>query len=368
MLQECDDTLKRDGEQRDSHQEQIAELEEKITAARGGLLTISNDLHAAQDALSTIQNRQSARAAERGRLEGEQEQADARLVQLDRLEDASREDIDAQEALALQGEKDMEAARADAEKAQQRADAADRELQEHKDAVLEAMERLSAVRSDQTRLHTMRGQMQERLASLETAARELREGETRLSGELDAAKDRLTREQEAERGCSDRVDAARTAQQEEETRQSAVRTRAEELSAQLQGTQARWKLLSDMSREMDGFNQTVRRAVQYAKDRRITGVRGVVAQLISVPEQYETAMDMVLGAAQQNIVTDTEETAKSIIDYLRQNKLGRATFLPQSSVRSNTLSAQERRVLSMPGCLGVASELVSFSEEHRGIV
>ena len=74
-------------------------------------------------------------------------------------------------------------------------------------------------------------------------------------------------------------------------------------------------------------------AVRYAAgpgdDRRIRAL----SQLITVPKEYETAMDMVLGAAQQHIVTEDEETAKELIDYLRKNQLGRATFLPVTTVR-----------------------------------
>ena len=368
VLDDCEATLQEKTARRDECQEQIADLEEKITAARNGLLTISNDLHAAQSGLTTLQSRQSARAENRGRLQGEQETAVARVKQLEQLRFSTEEDMEAQRRLVTEGEVALETARGAAQLAQQAEEAADNALQEHKNAVLDAMNRLSAVRNDQTRLKTMRGQMEERLHSLEGTTADMRQEEERLSQAVTDAQALLEEEKQRQKECSQALEDARAAQQEAETRQSALRTNAEQLSAQLQSTQARWKLLDDMTREMDGFNQTVRRAVQYGKDRGIRGVKGVVAQLISVPEQYETALDMVLGAAQQNIVTDTEETAKQLIDYLRQNRFGRATFLPQSAIRSKLLNSNERRVLSMPGCLGVASELVSFAPEYREIV
>ena len=123
-----------------------------------------------------------------------------------------------------------------------------------------------------------------------------------------------------------------------------------------------------MTRDMEGYNMAVRRAMTYAKQRGLTGVKGVLAQLMTVPQAYETAIDMALGAAQQNIVTDTEETAKELINYLRQNRLGRATFLPMSAIRGKTLYGNERNALKLPGCLGVASELVQCAPEYRGIV
>ena len=97
-------------------------------------------------------------------------------------------------------------------------------------------------------------------------------------------------------------------------------------------------------------------------------VYGPLNRLLSVPREYETAMDMVLGNAQQDIVTEDEETAKTLIEYLRNHRLGRATFLPVTTVKPRTLTDRERDALKMPGCLGVASELVSCDEHYRGVV
>ena len=78
--------------------------------------------------------------------------------------------------------------------------------------------------------------------------------------------------------------------------------------------------------------------------------------------------EAVLGGALQNVVTTDEYIARDMIAYLRQNKLGRATFLPMTTISGRTLSPQERQVLTMPGCVGVASELIEFDEQYRGIV
>ena len=72
---------------------------------------------------------------------------------------------------------------------------------------------------------------------------------------------------------------------------------------------------------------------------------------------------MVLGNTQQHIVTEDEETAKELIEYLRERNMGRATFLPMTTVRPRLLTPQEKEVLSMPGCLGVASDLGSTYRE-----
>ena len=66
-------------------------------------------------------------------------------------------------------------------------------------------------------------------------------------------------------------------------------------------------------------------------------MHGVLANIISVPTEYETAIEMCLGASLQNIVTDTEEDAKELVEHLRKNNLGRASFLPISSVRGKKI-------------------------------
>ena len=119
---------------------------------------------------------------------------------------------------------------------------------------------------------------------------------------------------------------------------------------------------------MEGYSNAVRTVVTRARERNDSRVRGPVSQLISVPEKYETAIDMVLGATQQHVVTEDEETAKEQIEYLRENRLGRATFLPLTTVKPRLLTPEEQEALSLPGCLGIASDLVSCDEQYRGVV
>ena len=131
---------------------------------------------------------------------------------------------------------------------------------------------------------------------------------------------------------------------------------------------SRLKLLSEMQRDYEGYNLSVKQVLKEAERRGGAGVHGVVASIIRAPEKLEKALDMVLGAQLQNIVVDRDEDAQQMIEYLKKNRFGRATFLPISSVRGRTIDANERRVLSMPGCVGLASEMVEFDPAYRGIV
>ena len=200
--------------------------------------------------------------------------------------------------------------------------------------MLEAINRISDVRNDQTRLNTMRDTMQTRLREISDSLGKMQAVADDLQQAIGDADDKLRREQDILKDCEREESARQDAFNASDARLIGLRAAAEKLSAQLQSDQSRWKLLDEMTREMEGYSQSVRRAIQFARERKNPGVKGVLAQLISVPGRYETAIDMALGAAQQNIVTDTEEVAKRMIAYLRQNRLGRATFLPMDAMRS----------------------------------
>ena len=121
-----------------------------------------------------------------------------------------------------------------------------------------------------------------------------------------------------------------------------------------------------MSKAHEGFFQPVKQALKYGEGN--PKVHGALAHLIQVPRELETAMEMVLGGALQNVVTQDEETAQELINYLRDNRYGRTTFLPMTAVRGRTLNDHERQVLKLPGCLGVASELLRYDRQYQGIV
>ena len=94
-------------------------------------------------------------------------------------------------------------------------------------------------------------------------------------------------------------------------------------------------------------------------------MHGVLANIIEVPEEYQTAIEMCLGASLQNIVTETEEDAKKLVQHLRKNNLGRASFLPITSVRGRKLDKIKGHE---KGVVGIASDLVKFNKKYEQIV
>lgn len=353
---------------RDETQNRIDQLEEAITKARTELMECAEHVHESQKKLSALQSRRETRSENRQRIVREQEEAQERLAEIEKDHARIQADVEKQHSLIADAEQILRATQEAAEKAQAKEKEADAALEAQKAAVIDQMNRLSDVRNDKTRLNTMQAQMETRLTEIEESSGALQEQEAALKEALDAVETQLQTETQHQQQCEENLAQARQASDEADAAYANLRADVEKQSADMQAAASRHNVLTEMTRDMEGYNMAVRRAMTYAKQRGLTGVKGVLAQLMTVPQAYETAIDMALGAAQQNIVTDTEETAKELINYLRQNRLGRATFLPMSAIRGKTLYGNERNALKLPGCLGVASELVQCAPEYRGIV
>nr|APO30177.1 MsbA_rel: ABC transporter, permease/ATP-binding [uncultured bacterium] len=123
--------------------------------------------------------------------------------------------------------------------------------------------------------------------------------------------------------------------------------------------------LRNLAERYDGYGNSIRRVME-VRDR-IHGIHGVVADLIATRQSYETAIETALGGSIQNIVTDSETTAKQLIEYLKKNKYGRATFLPLTSI-GNGQAFPKPEALKEKGVIGLASDLVETKEEYQGLV
>ena len=145
----------------------------------------------------------------------------------------------------------------------------------------------------------------------------------------------------------------------------------ESISRSYSALESRNRVLLDMEASMEGYSQSVK-AIKRAclEDRDFgRGIHGPVAQLITVEERFETAIEISLGASLQNIVTDDEYAAKRAIEYLKRNNLGRATFLPKSAIKPRTLDESLlAEIRQMKGFEGIAAEKVKYDKQFSGII
>lgn len=139
-----------------------------------------------------------------------------------------------------------------------------------------------------------------------------------------------------------------------------------EAELNLRNLKSRRQMLIDLDNSMEGYAGSVKSVVSAAKSSRLRGVRGTVAGLVSVEPKYSVAIETALGGALQNIVVENEEAAKAGIRFLKETNGGRATFLPLTSVKGNTL--RENNLDMQEGYVALASELVSREPEYDGII
>ena len=148
-----------------------------------------------------------------------------------------------------------------------------------------------------------------------------------------------------------------------------LQTEINEKTEQLRGLQtayhreeSRLESLKNMTERYDGYGNSIRKVME--RREYASGILGVVADIIKVDKQYEIAIETALGGSIQNIVTDNEETAKSMIQYLKQNKFGRATFLPLTGISGNN-SMKQSEALSENGVIGLANTLVKVENKYE---
>ena len=135
-----------------------------------------------------------------------------------------------------------------------------------------------------------------------------------------------------------------------------------ELEYNLRDSQQRYKILSEMEKNMEGFTGSVKAVLR----QNIAGVHGTVAGNITVPQKYAVAIETALGGAMQNIIVDNEETAKKCMEFLKTNKSGRATFLPVTSVNGRDLN--ENGLENCTGFVATADSLIECNPVFRNII
>ena len=128
----------------------------------------------------------------------------------------------------------------------------------------------------------------------------------------------------------------------------------------------RANILEDLEKNLEGFAHSVKTVMNLSRHGKIGGIHGPVSRLIKVPTDYAVAIETALGGAMQNIVTGNEEDAKRAIRTLKENKGGRATFLPIATIKPRYLN--ENGIDSCFGFIGVASDLCDCKDEYKGIL
>lgn len=185
--------------------------------------------------------------------------------------------------------------------------------------------------------------------------RDLEEQKAETDAFLQDAVERLTRLENIKGGLTLKVESRRGAlAQADENEQKLLRA--------IEAARQRIAMLKDLERNMDGFQSSVKAVMKAAANRRLRGVTGPVSTILSVKPGYEVAIETALGFALQNIVVENETAAKAAMAFLRDERAGRATFLPLDTVKPGSFNGR------LPEGAVLASSLVTYDEKYANIV
>lgn len=144
-------------------------------------------------------------------------------------------------------------------------------------------------------------------------------------------------------------------------------TRINTYQNEMRMKESKLKFLIETEKEKEGYIKSVKTLLKDCENIKDLGkgMHGVLANVMEVPDEYQTAIEMCLGASLQNIVTETEEDAKKLVEHLRKNNLGRASFLPIASVKGKKLDKIKGKE---DGLIGIASDLIQFNKKYEQII
>ncbi len=350
-----------------------AEFEENRRAAQ-------ETLGSAREAERELDRRLTTLAERRLQLEQRREDRLAGEADLDRRRTALEAAVTEAEAV-LHREQEAAAAAAAARLADQE------KLAEATRQAEAAGRALAVARSEERHLREAIDQELERLVRREGEARVMDRQRALLEARREALAERVTPAAAESAEAVASLEASRQSEHEARTLETeavalveSCRTARLEHSTRLEQherllAQKAYQLdtLRELERSMSGYAVPVRRLLQHCEQTGLprSSVLGTLAELIEVSREYEIAIETALGGAAQYIVVDRQETAAGLIDWLKRERAGRATFLPLDSMTPRRLEAHEERILEEHrrcGYLGLASELISYPEKIAAVI
>ena len=345
-------------------QAEIEFLDERIEQARTSLTDTSVLRGKLEGEINVLKEQiHSARGNEehfQNRLKTVQSEIDAKNVDKDGIL-ADKGEIDSQV-------QELSAARDEVQAALQTVQAKIEELNNNieagKNTIIDALNQRATIKSKMGRYDTMLEQIHIRKAELNSRL-------LRAKSDEEEQQETIKRLEEEFTQVSEELRVLNEKQASIELRLGEIKEELTQEDSRLRKTQetyhqekSRLETLSDITERYEGYGGSVKKVMEQKEKNK--GIIGVVADIIKVDAKYETAIETALGGNIQNIVTDDEETAKKMIAFLKQNKLGRATFLPLTSIK-NPQEFKNPEAVEEPGVIGMADALVHIEKKYQDV-
>ena len=237
----------------------------------------------------------------------------------------------------------------------QRRDAVDAAMARLQDAATTAKVRAAAARTAADAAETRRAEAERQAQQAQQNAAAAEADQRAAADALQKAEDAVTRNENIKKGLTLKLESRRRLHEEAaDALQKADRERS--------STAQRIHILEDLERNLDGYQQSVKTVMRAAANRRLRGIIGPVAGILTVQKGYETAIETALGFALQNIVVEDQGCARAAIGFLKDERAGRATFLPLDTVQGSRFTGR------LTGTAEVAADLVQADARYQHIV
>ena len=187
-----------------------------------------------------------------------------------------------------------------------------------------------------------------------------------LAAELDETNKLLDKIEENISSCVNSLKGYELRKEARKETVDKIKSDMDETSLEIESKLHKIQVLEDLEKNMEGFNHSVKKVMADAEKGLLRGIYGPVSRIINVPREYAVAIEVALGNAMQNIVTETDADAKRAIEMLKKGNHGRATFLPVATMKAKKYETEEAEKLF--GFVGVASDLIGCDEKYREII
>ncbi len=234
--------------------------------------------------------------------------------------------------------------------------------------VIETLGSLSDIKSSATKLTTEKDILSQNLTNLKNDIENLNFKKQESQEELKFAKNSVDNLNVKLNELKNSLQELVSSQYLEEQKLKALENEKANNITQVKVFENRRKLLSDLQTEYEGYSYAIKKLLKESERNQSikNKIVGVVASLIKAPQKFETAIEVALGGAVQNVITYDEEGAKNLISYLKENQFGRATFLPITSMKRRDLD--KKLLQNRSGVFGVASELCDYDSKIDNVV
>lgn len=347
------------------------QIEDELEERRLHVSQITERMHQAQNAIAVLQERKSQLEARMQSNTGEEDSARTEIERLaieKQLQDKKITSLTLQKDKYLRelttAEGKMAELMSTIDSAQKKLADVKKRMEDLQDELFEGKERAQLLAAD--------------LAIVEARKKSLQQDRLLLVNESDALVVQTEEAEAKQKSITNHLASSLQSLEKKKLELAQMKSRdkesadlLEEKTRALDNTRFRSKTLEELEKNREGYQEPVRRLLQSAEEspERKSAIVGVLGELIRVPKEYETAIEIALGQAVHNIVTPTSRDAADLISFLKAQHMGRATFLPIDVIRERDLEpGYQKTVAASKGFIGIASELITFPDNLKRII